>query len=164
MRASPARRPGAREPRMHYRRILVAFDGSPQSRLALDECARIVPGSGAEVNVAAVVHDPSVYLLGGEFVPAVPLDRDRERMEADLKEACARLAAQGIAAREHLLVGEPVDVIARLVDELKADLLILGHSRSKKFALRWWRGGVDAILIERVRCSILVAADPTSAA
>lgn len=148
---------------MHYRRILVAFDGSPESRLALDECARIVPPTGAEVHVAAVVHDPSVYLLGGEFVPAVPLDRDRERMEADLREACATLAGHGIKAQEHLLVGEPVDVIGRLADELKTDLLILGHARSKKFALRWWRGGVDALLIERVRCSILIAADPPPA-
>lgn len=146
---------------MHYRRILVAFDGSPESRLALDECARIVaPEASAEVHVAAVVHDPSVYLLGGEFVPAVPLDRDRERMEADLREACATLAGRGIKAQEHLLVGEPVDVIGRLVDELRSDLLILGHARSKKFALRWWRGGVDALLIERVRCSILIASDP----
>jgi hypothetical protein len=50
----------------------------------------------------------------------------------------------------HLLDGEPVDVITRLVETLGIDLLILGHKRSKKFALRWWRGSVDTLLIERV--------------
>ena len=42
---------------------------------------------------------------------------------------------------------------------LGIDLLIVGHRRSKKFAFRWWRGSVDSMLIERVRCSILVAGD-----
>jgi hypothetical protein len=43
------------------------------------------------------------------------------------------------------------------VTELGIELLILGHPRSRSFAMRWWRGSVDAVLIERVRCSILVA-------
>jgi len=60
----------------------------------------------------------------------------------------------------HLLDGEPVDVITRLVQTLQIDLLILGHKRSKKWALRWWRGSVDALLIERVHCSILLAGEP----
>ena len=39
--------------------------------------------------------------------------------------------------------------------------LIVGHRRSKKFAFRWWRGSVDSMLIDRVRCSILIAGDTT---
>ena len=57
---------------------------------------------------------------------------------------------------DHLVV-EPVDVLTKLVTELGIELLILGHPRSRSFALRWWRGSVDAVLIERVRCSILIA-------
>ena len=58
----------------------------------------------------------------------------------------------------HLLDGEPVEVITRC-RTLGIDLLILGHKRSKKWALRWWRGSVDTLLIERVRCSILLAGE-----
>jgi hypothetical protein len=43
---------------------------------------------------------------------------------------------------------------------LRIDLVIVGHRRSKKFALRWWRGSVDSLLVERVRCSILIAGEP----
>jgi nucleotide-binding universal stress UspA family protein len=50
-------------------------------------------------------------------------------------------------------------VISRMVESLGIDLVIVGHRRSKNFALRWWRGSVDAMLVERVRCSILVAGD-----
>jgi len=143
-----------------YRKILVAYNGAPESRLALDEAVRIAPDASVEVHLAAVVHYPSAYLLAGEYVPEVALADEREHMETDLKKAHGVLAAKGINVIDHLVVGEPVDVLTKLVAELGIDLLILGHPRSKSFALRWWRGSVDAILIERVRCSILVAADP----
>jgi nucleotide-binding universal stress UspA family protein len=143
-----------------YRRILVAYNGAPESRLPLDEAVRIAPDASVEVHLAAVVHYPSAYLLAGEYVPEVALADEREHMEADLKAAHEVLAAKGLNVIDHLVVGEPVDVLTKLVGELGIDLLILGHPRSKSFALRWWRGSVDAILIERVRCSILVAADP----
>jgi nucleotide-binding universal stress UspA family protein len=143
-----------------YRKILVAYNGAPESRLALDEAVRIAPDASVEVHLAAVVHYPSAYLLAGEYVPEVALADEREHMETDLKTAHGVLVAKGINVIDHLVVGEPVDVLTKLVAELGIDLLILGHPRSKSFALRWWRGSVDAILIERVRCSILVAADP----
>jgi nucleotide-binding universal stress UspA family protein len=108
-----------------------------------------------------VVHDPSPYLLAGEFVPEPALAVDRSRMEADLKEAAARLIERGFNVTTHLEDGEPVEVISKLCQNLGIDLLIVGHRRSKKFAFRWWRGSVDSMLIERVRCSILIAGDTT---
>ena len=146
-----------------YRKILVAYDGSPQSRLALDECIRLAPGPTAEIHLAGVVHDPSLYILAGEYVPEIALGDDEARVDADIKEAAAQLAAHGLAVTQHVVVGEPVTVLARLAEELGIELLILGHTRSKSFALRWWRGSTDALLIERVRCSILIAADPPHA-
>ena len=144
-----------------YRKILVAFDGSPESRLAVDECAHLINVSGREIHLACVVHDPSPYLLAGEFVPEPALAVDRSRMEADLKEAAGRLIERGFTVTTHLEDGEPVEVISKLCQSLGIDLLIVGHRRSKKFAFRWWRGSVDSMLIERVRCSILIAGDAT---
>ena len=143
-----------------YRKILVAYDGSPESRLAVDECVHLMPHTDRMVHLACVLHDPSPYLLAGEFVPAPTLEIDRSRSERDLKDAAATLIQRGFSVTTHLLDGEPVDVISRLIESLGIDLLILGHKRSKKFALRWWRGSVDTLLIERVRCSILLAGEP----
>jgi nucleotide-binding universal stress UspA family protein len=142
-----------------YRNILVAFDGSPESRLALDECAHLIPQAGREIHVACVLHDPSPYLLAVELVPEPAYRVDRERTKADLDEAAAALTARGFTVRTHLLEGEPVEVIVRLCGELAIDLLILGHKRTRSFALRWWRGAVDTMLIERVHCTILLAGD-----
>jgi len=144
-----------------YRKILVAYDGSPESRLALGECIRLAPGPATAIHLAGVVHDPSLYVLAGEYVPEIALGDDEARVDADLKDAAAQLEACGLTVMQHVVVGEPVTVIARLVEELGIELLILGHPRSKKFAMRWWRGSTDALLLERVRCSILVAAEPS---
>src|SRR5260221_6628069 len=144
-----------------YRKILVAYNGTPESRLALDELVRIAPDTSVEVHLAGVVHYPSAYLLAGEYVPEVALADERDHMEADLKDAHALLAGKGLNAIDHLVVGEPGDVLAKLVTELGIELLILGHPRTRSFALRWWRGSVDAVLIERVRCSILIASGGT---
>src|SRR5689334_24329698 len=110
-----------------YRKILVAYNGAPESRLALDEAVRIAPDASVEVHLAAVVHYPSAYLLAGEYVPEVALADEREHMEADLRTAHGLLAAKGINVIDHLVVGEPVDVLTKLVAELGIDLLILGH-------------------------------------
>lgn len=141
-----------------YRRILVAYNGAPESRAALDEAVRIAGGEAIEVHVAAVMNT-AAYLVAGEYVPEMTLAAGREELETDVKEAETRLKERGLNVQSHLVIGEPVDVIARLVDSLGVDLLILGHSRAKSFAMRWWRGSVDTMLIERVRCSILIAAD-----
>jgi len=143
-----------------YRKILVAYDGSPESRLALDECARLAPDAETVIHLAGVVHDPSLYVLAGEYVPEIAMGDDEARVDADIKEASAQLTAQGLTVIRHVVVGEPVTVIAQLVEDLGIDLLILGHPRGTTFAMRWWRGSTDALLLERVRCSILVAADP----
>src|SRR5205085_7622835 len=113
-----------------YRRILVAYDGSPESRLAVDECVHLTLQPERHIHLACVLHDPSPYLLAGEFVPAPTLEIDRTRSEKDLKEAAARLTERGFTVTTHLLDGEPVEVITRLVNTLHIDLLIVGHKRS----------------------------------
>ena len=94
-----------------YRKILVAYDGSPESRLALDECIRLAPGPATAIHLAGVVHDPSLYILAGEYVPEIALGDDEARVDADIKEAAAQLTAEGLAVTRHIVIGEPVTVI-----------------------------------------------------
>lgn len=147
-----------------YRKILVAYNGSPESRLALEECIRLAPGASVPVHLLAVI-TPAPYMLVAEFAAAIPTEEqeraERQAMEEILENGRALLADAGLHVTTHLEVGEPVDVIAQMVAHAGFDLVILGHSRHKPFALRWWRGSMDALLVEKIRCSVLVAADPT---
>ncbi len=147
-----------------YQRILVAYNGTPESRVALQECMRLVPASSADIHLLAVVSPPP-YLLVGEFAAAAVLSveeglaAEREKMSAELEAGAELLRAGGLKVTPHLEVGEPVSVIEELAAELRVELVIVGHSRSKPLALRWWRGSTDTLLVEKLRCSLLVASE-----
>lgn len=137
-------------------RILIAYDGSPSSKLALEECAAMNP-AGAAIHILAVVQDIALAAAMGEYVPPIAFEQDSQTAENDLKEAVAFLAKHGLAATPHTETGEPIEVIARLVKELDIDLLIIGHKRERHFAMRLLRGSTGAGLIDRVMCPILIA-------
>lgn len=150
-----------------YQHILVAYNGSPESRVALRECLRLAPPASASVHLLAVVTPPP-YLLVGEFAAAAvlsveeELEVEREKMSRELAAGARMLSEAGLSVTPHLEVGEPVTVIEELASELRIDLVIVGHSRHKPLALRWWRGSTDTLLVEKLRCSLLVASEPTA--
>ena len=150
-----------------YQHILVAYNGSPESRVALRECLRLAPPASASVHLLAVVTPPP-YLLVGEFAAAAvlsveeELEVEREKMSRELAAGARMLSEAGLSVTPHLEVGEPVTVIEELASELRVDLVIVGHSRHKPLALRWWRGSTDTLLVEKLRCSLLVASEPTA--
>lgn len=144
-----------------YRKILVAYNGTPESRGALQECIRLGPGPSTEVHLLAVV-TPMPIVIAAEFAAAVPTVEEEEAEQRAMKQVLesgrGMLAEAGLTAITHLETGEPANIIAGLVDKLGIELVIVGHSRHKSFAMRWWRGSMDAVLVEKVRCSVLVAA------
>jgi nucleotide-binding universal stress UspA family protein len=148
-----------------YRKILVAYHGNSTSHSALHECMRVLPPNApAHVHVLVVIDPPPTPVVSelGTFVETTyeaDLQIARERMHKEACQAASLLKEHGLESTLHIECGDPVQVIAELVDNLGIDLVIIGHSRQKPFALRWWRGATDAILVERVRCSLLVAAD-----
>jgi nucleotide-binding universal stress UspA family protein len=151
-----------------YQTILVAYNGSPESRVALQECLRITLPKTATVHLLAVVSPPP-YLLVGEFAAAAVLSveeglaLEKEKMKRELDAGAAMLTEGGLNVAPHLVVGEPVSVIEELAHDLQVDLVIVGHSRQKPVALRWWRGSTDTLLVEKLRCSLLVASGLTTA-
>jgi nucleotide-binding universal stress UspA family protein len=149
-----------------YRKILVAYHGNSTSHSALYECTRVMPPNApAHVHVLVVIDPPPTPVVSelGTFVETTyeaDLQIARERVNHEAVRAQGLLQEHGLASSLHVECGDPVEVIAHLVEQLGIDLVIIGHSRQKPFALRWWRGATDAILVEKVRCSVLVAADP----
>jgi nucleotide-binding universal stress UspA family protein len=152
-----------------YQTILVAYNGTPESEVAIQECIRMAPGPAAQVHLLAVVSPPP-YLLVGEFAAAAVLSveeglaAEKEQMGEKLDAGAALLRTAGLTVITHLEIGEPVSVIEEQASNLKAELVIVGHSRQKPIALRWWRGNTDTLLVEKLRCSLLVASNPQPAA
>ncbi|HWU97952.1 MAG TPA: universal stress protein [Oxalicibacterium sp.] len=148
-----------------YRKILVAYNGTPESKSALQECVRLAPGPSAEIHLLVVVNPPQSVVIGEyAMVSMVGIEDDlaaeKKKMEQELEEGLAYLQQSGLNVRKHLEIGEPVPTITHLVDTLGIELVIVGHSRLQSLAMRWWRGSTDTLLVEKIRCSLLVANDP----
>lgn len=147
-----------------YSKILVAYNGTTESQVALEECLRLSPAK-ADIHLLVVVSPPP-YLLVGEFAAAAVLSveeglaAEKEKMQKELEAGAQLLIAGGLRVTSHLEVGEPVSVIEELAHALQVELVIVGHSRQKPLALRWWRGSTDMLLVEKLRCSLLVASGP----
>ncbi|QRX82610.1 universal stress protein [Glaciimonas sp. PAMC28666] len=139
-----------------FNKILVAYNGTPESRTALQECIQLNPPASTSIHLLAVI-ELSAHGMAGGYCPEVAFANRTEIVKQALAAGEALMTAAGLRVTTHLHIGEPVDVIGSLADSMGADLVIVGHSRRKGFAERWWRGSMDALLAERVKCNILVA-------
>ncbi len=140
-----------------YKTILMAFDGTSEGRHALAEGAEIARLCQAKVHLLAVMRlsVAAMNLMEGGY-PEAALEQDLAAADAVLADGVEELRRHGLVAEGHRRVGEPVEEIAVLAEELGADLIVLGHRRCGKLA-RWWHGSVGSSLLDRSRASILVA-------
>ena len=103
------------------RRILLGFDGRPESWRALDKASELALSLDAELGVVHVL--ASRHASGTDAQASDPLRQAREA-----------LAARGIDAATHVARGDPVTQIARLALDLDYDTVVVGARRSGPFS------------------------------
>jgi nucleotide-binding universal stress UspA family protein len=137
-----------------FHRILLCYDGTREGQHALADGASLAGELNAEVHLLSVLNSSS-WVQGADIISAVPLDFVNESAKSLLDEGRQKLAARGIRASVHFAVGDPLEQIPRFANELKVDLVVVGHRRTTGLA-RWWSGRNDGLLLDRVSCSVLV--------
>lgn len=138
-----------------YQRILLCYNATREGRCALRLGARLAHQLGAETHLLAVLDD-SAWARGIDVIPTVSFTLEEESAKEVLREGVNKLAELGVAASGHLAIGNPMTQIPRFAEELRIDLIVVGHHRSGLLA-RWWTGQDDGRLLDRVSCSVLVA-------
>lgn len=137
-----------------YQRVLLAYDGSIQGRTALREGALLARRYGAAVFVLSVIREAAGTQLG-EGVGGGGVAQQQVEYERVLQEGMARLAEIGFQASGKLVIGEPAREIGAYAEEVRADLVVVGHRRQSALG-RWWSGPTGAYLSDHIRCSLLV--------
>jgi membrane fusion protein (multidrug efflux system) len=137
-----------------YQRILLAYDGSIEGRTALREGALLARRFSAQVFVLSVIREAAGTKLG-EGVGGGGVAQQQEDYERVLQEGMARLAALGFKATGKLSIGEPAREIGAYAEQVKADLVVVGHRRQTAIG-RWWSGPSGAYLSDHIPCSLLV--------
>ena len=138
-----------------YRRVLLSYDGSRESRDALKQVGDLVAALKCETHVLLVsnmAHRVATHSLAVETL----CDAERSACDAILKEGLEWLHQRGVDATPHVVLGSPPEVIPRVARELSVDLVVVGHIPRTRLA-RWWAGPENVSLLDRVHCSVLVA-------
>ena len=105
-----------------YRNIAVALDFGGGEERMLNEALRLAQGSGeARITLLHVVESPAARVMG-DHTADLETEADRRRLEV----LAGALEATGHRAGWRLGLGHPVKELARLVEEVGADVLVLG--------------------------------------
>lgn len=140
-----------------YQTVVVGTDGSDSSFRAVDRAAQIAAGANARIIVA------TAYFPQSEDQRAADLLKDDGYMVsgnapiyAILRDARDRAKAAGAQEiEEKAVVGAPVDALVDLVEEVGADLLVVGNVGLSTIAGRLL-GSVPANVARRSKSDVLI--------
>lgn len=142
-----------------YRTVVVGTDGSESSFRAVDRAAEVARDTGARLVLACAyfpagrdVVDQAQEALRDEayqVVGSAPAD-DSLRRAADRARAAGAPDMARIAR-----VGAPVETLLKIVDEQRADLLVVGNRGLNTLAGRIL-GSVPANAARRAGCDVLI--------
>lgn len=144
------------------RRILLAVDGSEESRQAVAH-VRGMDIPSAEIRIVSIVANlRTLSFMGANIENILNEARDELLRDADASLKYARRAFEGSGKR---FTAERIDLpsfdddiggaLATLVDEWETDLLVVG-TRQHHGLQRWLEGSVSEAVSRRSHCSILM--------
>lgn len=136
-----------------YRKILVAFDGSPSARNALVAAAGMAREGESWIKVLAVVptYEGDLALVGVSNIKETIAGPG----QGLLTEAVRIADAEGVHILTNLEQGEPYERIVRVAEDENCDLIVMGR-RGLSHLERELMGGVTARVIGHTDKNVLV--------
>jgi len=136
-----------------YRKILVAYDGSPSARNALSLASQLAREDKSWVKVLAVVppYQGDLELIGVSDIKEAIAGPGQE-MLAEARNLADREGISTLPTREQ---GEPYEQIVQIAEEENCDLIIMGR-RGKNKMERELMGSVTARVIGHTGKDVLV--------
>ena len=136
-----------------YRKILVAYDGSPSARNALSLASQLAREDKSWIKVLAVVppYQGDLELIGVSDIKEAIAGPGQE-MLAEARNLADR---EGISILTNLEQGEPYEQIVQIAEEENCDLIIMGR-RGKNKMERELMGSVTARVIGHTGKDVLV--------
>ena len=140
-------------------RILLAIDGSEESRRAVQAAAELSNDTGSEVHVTYVLPSPAQlrghHLYSREVMHSIT-ERAEEEGRSFLEDQAEQLRSSGgKVAEAHLRAGEPDKEIVKLSEELGAGTIVIG-SRGLGALKRTLMGSVSESVVRHAHCPVFV--------
>jgi nucleotide-binding universal stress UspA family protein len=125
-----------------FRKIVVAYNESPESQRALASAIQLAKSLNAELQTVTAIGDLPAYAAYAEATdPAISqvLHDDRRKFYTELQEKVrAQVESHGIKCQTYLVEGRQVEAIVAFLRREHADLLVIGlHQRDLHIARLW---------------------------
>jgi len=137
-----------------FDRPILATDWSAADQRAIE----YLKGLKAVVQRVEVVHAAGEKSLKGES--AMAIQKTRKESKKKLDAVCDVLEAEGIHAKSHVYIGNPVSEIERAARECKGTMIISGTS-GKAYWKERWIGSTPRMLAEKsIFSTLLIPPEP----
>ncbi|WP_233837799.1 universal stress protein [Paraburkholderia sp. ZP32-5] len=141
-----------------YERILVALDGSPSAQRAFAEALELARLTGAVVEACCVVDRGKWPADGSSGLDPEPVDMTGPEVSAALEGARVLLRETGVRGNVRTIdayAESASTVLARLADEIDADLIVMG-THGRQGLQRFLLGSVAESLVRSTDKPVLV--------
>jgi nucleotide-binding universal stress UspA family protein len=140
-----------------FRKIVVAFNESPESQRAFLVALKLAKSLNAELlAVTAIGELPAYTAFAGVADSSISrvLEEDRRDFYAKLQDhARAQVESYGIGFHSYLVAGREVEAIVEFLRQQKADLLVVGLHQRDLYIARLWSTVFE--LAQDAPCSVL---------
>jgi len=136
----------------HFRKLLVGYDGSPQSDKAVDIGFSLAECLDATVLVFAVARPPEPST--SVELQAV-LDDAKEHFEEGFKKILEKARFRNLEVKTDMAVGHPAEQIIHRAETEGIDLIILGR-RGRSMISRMMLGSVSERALRYAHCPVMV--------
>jgi nucleotide-binding universal stress UspA family protein len=136
------------------KKVLIAIDGSPNSKNTLLEGASLAKKNKAKITLVTVAQTSFEADLNEN---EIKLLKDAVILKARvlLEETASALKRLKIKADAVLREGDPADEILLVANEIKPDIIVVGSKGKGKIA-RFLLGSVSRKIAELAKCSVFV--------
>ncbi|KWC85364.1 universal stress protein [Burkholderia cepacia] len=142
-----------------YTNIMVAVDGSPSSKLALDEGLKVARSYGARLFAVFVVDSSLLVTYAGRMDPDALLDEVRRDGAAVLRSAERAISHAAVNGDTEIVETEPGQNVAerlqRYVVEHSIDLAVIG-THGRRGVRRLFLGSVAERFLRGSSCPVLL--------
>ena len=135
------------------RRVLIAMEGASCSDEAIQQFASLFPPSDLAVFILALIPPISCPV---ELLPVSTLYHwQSEEALIALDRATTALTRAGFASFGLIRIGEPVDTVLSVAQDLEADLIVLG-THGRRGLKRLIRSSVAESILAQAPCDVMV--------
>ncbi len=138
-----------------FSHILVAYDGSDNSKRALNVAIELALKYSAKLDIVEVVDSTIFAGAGIAPVPAEVIESVYNKAKSDVEDAKKQASDKGVNAEGVVLEGDPAGAILDYATKNKVDLIVTG-SRGLSTFKRILLGSVSTRIVQEAKIPVLV--------